>query len=148
MAFDFLLGLEIPRALRSMFPKRDEWWLSPPEAALPTESEKFIGMNAGASGRNIGSEAEKLNSLWPGAKAGAPTLMVLFPLLIEWLLKWLDDVDMSGAKAEKAATGGWKLFPLKLPLKLKWLGLKELVGSNLNSLAPTLSFDIEGLLLV
>jgi hypothetical protein len=60
-----------------------------PEPMLPIESEKvgFEGVKAGASGLNEGPEAEKLNSLWPGVKAGAATLILLLELLNELLLK-------------------------------------------------------------
>jgi hypothetical protein len=44
-------------------------------------------VKAGASGLNEGPEVEKLNSLWPGVKAGAATLILLLELLNEWLLK-------------------------------------------------------------
>ncbi len=78
----FLLGLVIPRALRSILPKMDDLGPSLPE---PTESEnvEFKGVNAGASGRKLGPEAEKLNSLWPGVNAGAATLILLFELVTE-----------------------------------------------------------------
>src|ERR1700716_3492281 len=74
MAFDFLLGFEIPRWLRSRSPKMRGPSL--PEVPLPTDVEKFIGVNAGASGLNVGPDAEKLKSLWPGMNAGAATLIL------------------------------------------------------------------------
>ena len=91
-----------------MFPKMELRGPSLPEAPLPTESEKLElrGVNAGASGLNEGPLAEKLNSLWPGVKTGAATLILLFELLIEWLLKWLEAVESGGAKDENAAMGG------------------------------------------
>lgn len=122
MAFDFLLGFEMPRWLRSRLPKIGA---SLPEVALPTEAEKFIGVNAGASGLNVGPdaeklnsllpgvnvgpEAEKLNSLLPGVNAGAATL-ILLPLPMDRLLKWLDVADIDGAKDWKVLT----LYGLKL----------------------------------
>lgn len=77
---------------------------SVPEVGLPREAEKFMGVNAGASGLNVGPEEEKLKSLWPGVNAGAATL-ILLPLLTDRALKWLDDRDIDGAKDEKAGTG-------------------------------------------
>ena len=102
MAFDFLLGFEIPRWLRSRSPKMRGPSL--PEVPLPTDVEKFIGVNAGASGLNVGPDAEKLKSLWPGMNAGAATL-ILLPLLTDRLLKWLEVADIGGAKDGKVATG-------------------------------------------
>jgi hypothetical protein len=134
IALDFLLGFEIPRWLRSMSPNIRGPSL--PDVALPTEAEKFIGVNAGASGLNDGPEEEKLKSLWPGVNAGAPALTLL-PLLIDLLLKWLLIADIGGAKDGKAVID-W-LFGVKL----NWLGLKVLVGSNLNSFAATLSFEAD-----
>ena len=63
----FLLGFEIPSAERSIPPNIDED-LGPslPELALPTDEAKLEvkeGVNAGASGRKVGPDAEKLNSL-------------------------------------------------------------------------------------
>ena len=43
---------------------------------LVSEVESECGVKAGASGRNFGPDAEKLNSLCPGEKTGALTLIL------------------------------------------------------------------------
>ncbi len=103
---DFLLGLVMPIALRSMLPKIDVRGASLPE---PTESEKLediCGVNDGTSGLKLGPEVEKLNSLLPGVNAGAVTFILPLELVIEGLLKWLEVADAGVVKAERSPIGG------------------------------------------
>src|SRR5687767_10196575 len=75
MALDFLTGLMMSLVLISMLPKIE---LRLPTLSLPdtvglvTDPDNdWNGVNAGASGLNLGPEVEKLKSLWPGEKDGA-----------------------------------------------------------------------------
>jgi hypothetical protein len=85
-----------------MLPKIEVRRPSIPELTLPTDSLKLVlrGVNAGASGLNDGPEDEKLNSLCPGVKTGAATLILPFELAIELLLKWLEDAETGIGGAE------------------------------------------------
>ncbi|KAL1835856.1 hypothetical protein VTK73DRAFT_5292 [Phialemonium thermophilum] len=157
MALDFLAGLTMSAAPMSMGPKMElpPWLLSPPPDTTELEME-WRGVKAGASGRNLGPETEKLKSLcagekaWPGEKAGALTL-ILDELGAEvGKLNWLEWADNGGTGAAdtglnpawNTVVGGWTLL-----LKTKGPGLKAevvaLLGSNLNSGASTLSLEMD-----
>jgi hypothetical protein len=133
---DFLVGLMMSEADRSILPKMELALLLPlsaPDIGLVIEVESEFGMNAGASGRNLGPALEKLKSLRPGAKAGVLTL-----ILVAGTLGWLELAGFTPMLNAK----GWKA----LAENLNAPGLKLLVGSNLNSGASTLSFEKDDLL--
>ncbi len=74
IALDFLTGLTNSELLKSMLPKIELPLLLP----LSNTRQRLLieldglccwnGLKTGASGRNLGPDAEKLNSLWPGEK--------------------------------------------------------------------------------
>jgi hypothetical protein len=101
--------------------------------ALVRELESEWGVKAGASGRNLGPEDEKLNSLRPGEKTGALTLIL--EVLAVGGLNWLE----AGGFCPMLNAMGWK----ELFEKLNAPGLKVLVGLNLNSGAATFSFEMD-----
>jgi len=146
MALLFLGGLTTSERLRSILPKMELVrlpTLSLPDTGLVTESETLPkGVKAGASGRNFGPEAEKLNSLWPGEKTGAAALILEMDCAPN---ECADGEATDDAKDPPPAwkTDGWKLL---LPLPKVKLALDSWPGLNLNSGALTLSFDSDGLL--
>src|SRR5687767_263478 len=84
------------------------------------------GWKDGASGLNLGPEAEKLNADLPGENIGAEGLILPFEDEVDGMLKWLAVADWGGF--------GWKLLGVLLVLpNANFSGLKLLVGLSLNS---------------
>jgi hypothetical protein len=145
-ALDLLAGLTISLAFKLKFPKiREELLPRTGVDALGVNPGPAIdGLNAGASGLKVGPFDKKSKSLLgkedplipTGLKAGAATLRpVPKPSRLGLLLRGTDAFPwLIGL-----LTVGWKPNPegAKLP------GLKEAAGLNLNSLASTLSFNVE-----
>ena len=124
------------------------------------------GLKAGASGLNLGPEAEKLKSLLAGklksfdcgekadlgekaAVAAAAISLALDEAFDGWLM-WLEEADWGGLDVDAWKPIGWKLlapgWKLGAP-KLNWPGVKLLVGLNLNSAAPAFNLLNDDLLL-
>jgi hypothetical protein len=92
------------------------------------------GLNAGASATGLNVGASGLNTGASGLNAGADTLKFANPSILGLLLAGM----AAGAATVGGLTAGAKLKPEE-----KEPGLKDAAGLNLNSLASTLSFEIE-----
>lgn len=57
------------------------------------DTRELLGWKAGASGLNLGPEAEKLNVPFAGENIGAAALILPFDDDVEGMLKWLEVVD-------------------------------------------------------
>jgi hypothetical protein len=102
--------------------------LKPPEGNGELSA---AGLNAGASATGLNAGASGLNTGASGLKAGADTLKFANPSILGLLLS-------GPAAAVGGLTAGAKLKPEE-----KDPGLKDAAGLNLNSLASTLSLEID-----
>ena len=103
MALDFFAGLTISGlgasdTFRLMLPKIEPVRLVPaslPEAGgLATEdTRELLGWKDGASGLNLGPDAEKLKVLLAGENRGAEGLILPLDDEVEGTLKWLEVAD-------------------------------------------------------
>ena len=114
--------------------------LSAPDIiGLVIELDSEWGVNDGASGRNLGPELEKLNSLWRGEKTEAAGL-ILEEVAVVGKLNWLELAEP--IPALKTAGCGWKLFAFAVRLLCPAAGAIIVVRDKTTRINRIACFDI------